>query len=173
MALISSLVIIRALSVAHITLAFFFLTAPKLIAEQNLVVILGASMRLPQPSGFDSPSDATAFVAIILAFLGLSDFTAASIRDELALSYWSSQLPVRLFFLFFVTGYTYLFKRGPETFGEAIKHTSGPADGLKNSLVFTWGFMEVTTWFWIYTSMRDEIRQLSNRQAEKDRDKNA
>ncbi|KAL9063542.1 MAG: hypothetical protein Q9157_008187 [Trypethelium eluteriae] len=121
----------------------------------------------------DAPSDATAFVAIILAFLGLSDFTAASIRDELALSYWSSQLPVRLFFLFFVTGYTYLFKRGPETFGEAIKHTSGPADGLKNSLVFTWGFMEVTTWFWIYTSMRDEIRQLSNRQAEKDRDKNA
>ena len=50
MALLSSLVIIRALSVAHITIAFFFLTAPKLIAEQNIVVILGASMHLVRPN---------------------------------------------------------------------------------------------------------------------------
>ena len=70
-------------------------------------------------------------------------------RDEYAYSYWSSQLPVRLFFLFIVTGYTYLFKRGPETFAETIGHKSGAGDTLKNSLVFTWGFMEVATWFWV------------------------
>lgn len=175
MALLSSLVIIRALSIAHITIAFFFLTAPKLIAEQNIVVILGASMQLvrldmvtrceyevlmiaatqPLPSNFDRPTDATAFIAVILAFLGLSDFTAASMRDELAYAYWSSQLPVRLFFLFFVTGYTYLFKRGADTFVGAIKSTAGPGDTLKNSLVFTWGFMEVATWFWVSAGKKE------------------
>ncbi|KAI9664924.1 MAG: hypothetical protein M1821_006372 [Bathelium mastoideum] len=123
-------------------------------------------MHLPQPSSFDKPTDATAFIAVILAFLGLSDFTAASMRDELAFSYWSSQLPVRLFFLFILTGYTYLFKRAPETFGGAVKYQGGAGDNLKNSLVFAWGFMEVATWFWAYTGMRDEIRQASIRRAE-------
>ena len=70
-------------------------------------------------------------------------------RDEIAYAYWSSQLPVRLFFLFLVTGYSYLFKRGGGTFGAAINYGHGPGDTLKNSLVFTWGFMEVATWFWV------------------------
>ena len=52
MALLSSLMIIRTLSVAHLTLAFFFLTAPRLIAEQNIVVILGASMHLVRLNSF-------------------------------------------------------------------------------------------------------------------------
>ncbi|KAI9701381.1 MAG: hypothetical protein M1820_006472 [Bogoriella megaspora] len=156
MALISSLLMIRALSVAHITLAFFFLTAPSLIAEQNIVYILGASMRLPQASSLDKPSDATAFIAILLAFLGVADFTAASAHEEIAFNYWSSQLPVRLFFLFILTGYSYLFKPSGAMFA-----SKAPGDTLKNSLVFTWGFMEVAIWFWVYTNMRDEVRQIA------------
>jgi hypothetical protein len=64
-------------------------------------------------------------------------------NEEVALAYWSSQTPVRLFFLFAVTGYTYLSKRAATVF------TAGPGDTLKNSLVFTWGFMEVAMWFWV------------------------
>ena len=128
-------------------------------SPNKVVWFLNADFRRfqPQPSNFDRPSDATAFIAVILAFLGLSDFTAASMREEIAFSYWSSQLPVRLFFLFLMTGYTYLFKRGAETFGEAIKYTSSSGDNLKNSLVFTWGFMEVATWFWVRISEKRNL----------------
>jgi Increased loss of mitochondrial DNA protein 1 len=29
-------------------------------------------------------------------------------------------------------------------------------DPLKNSLVFSWAFIEIAIWFWIYTNLRDE-----------------
>jgi hypothetical protein len=50
MAVLSALVLIRALSVFHISLAFYFLTAPHLIADQNIVFILGESMHLVLPT---------------------------------------------------------------------------------------------------------------------------
>lgn len=28
-------------------------------------------------------------------------------------------------------------------------HTAGVGDELKNSVVFTWGFVEVICWFWV------------------------
>jgi hypothetical protein len=46
MAIVSAFSTIRALSLFHITLAFYFLTNPRIIAEQNLVVILGEAMDL-------------------------------------------------------------------------------------------------------------------------------
>jgi hypothetical protein len=46
MALVSAFSAIRALSLFHITLAFYLLTNPRMIAEQNLVVILGEAMDL-------------------------------------------------------------------------------------------------------------------------------
>lgn len=46
MGLISAFTLIRAVSLFHITAAYFFLTSPKVIADQNVVFILGESMRL-------------------------------------------------------------------------------------------------------------------------------
>ena len=46
MALISAFTIIRAISLFHITAAYFFLTAPKMMADQNIVFILGEAMKL-------------------------------------------------------------------------------------------------------------------------------
>lgn len=46
MAIVSAFTMIRSLSLFHITLAFFFLTAPRMIADQNLVYILGESMKV-------------------------------------------------------------------------------------------------------------------------------
>jgi len=46
MAVLSALVLIRILSVFHLTLAFYLLTAPHLLADQNLVFILGESVHL-------------------------------------------------------------------------------------------------------------------------------
>lgn len=46
MGLISAYTLIRAVSLAHLTVAYFFLTAPKRITDQNVVFMLGESMRL-------------------------------------------------------------------------------------------------------------------------------
>lgn len=46
MAILSAFTLIRAISLFHITIAYFFLTAPRKIADQNIVYILGESMRL-------------------------------------------------------------------------------------------------------------------------------
>lgn len=46
MALISAFTIIRAISLFHLTAAYFFLAAPKVLSDQNVVFILGESMRI-------------------------------------------------------------------------------------------------------------------------------
>ena len=46
MAFITAASIIRSLSVFHLTIAYFLLTSPSVIAEQNLVFILGAAMEI-------------------------------------------------------------------------------------------------------------------------------
>ena len=46
MALISSFTLVRTISLFHLTAAYFFLTAPRMITDQNVVFILGESMRL-------------------------------------------------------------------------------------------------------------------------------
>ena len=46
MAVISAFTLIRAVSLFHLTAAYFFLTAPWLMADQNIVFILGQSQKL-------------------------------------------------------------------------------------------------------------------------------
>ena len=51
-----------------------------------------------------------------------------------------------------MTGYTYVFKSGGMGSAWVNKsgvHTAGVGDELKNSVVFTWGFLEVICWFWV------------------------
>lgn len=46
MAIINAYTLIRAVSLFHLVVAYIFLTAPKMIADQNVVFILGEAMRL-------------------------------------------------------------------------------------------------------------------------------
>jgi hypothetical protein len=46
MALLSPYTLIRAISLLHLTAAYLFLTAPRTLADQNVVFILGESMRI-------------------------------------------------------------------------------------------------------------------------------
>jgi hypothetical protein len=46
MALIGSLSLIRALGLFHIALAYFMLTSPETLGEQNIVLLLGEAMHL-------------------------------------------------------------------------------------------------------------------------------
>jgi hypothetical protein len=75
---------------------------------------------------------------------------------------------VRLVFLFALTGYTFLFKEGG-MFGGArgIAYSNSPGSYLKNSIVFSWGFIELSTWFWIYITLREERRERARALVEK------
>ncbi|KAF2178625.1 hypothetical protein K469DRAFT_598951 [Zopfia rhizophila CBS 207.26] len=169
MAVVSAFTIIRGLALFHVTLAYFFLTDPKIIADQNVVFLLGESMQLPTPRDFNKPSAATAFIALILAFFGLSDLAAIALPDEVAETYWGTQTPVRLLFLFAVIGYTFMFKEGAMFASRSREHAFNTGEGLKNSIVFTWAFLELATWFWVFVTLRDERRQKAVRLAEKRR----
>ncbi|KAH7132413.1 increased loss of mitochondrial DNA protein 1 [Dendryphion nanum] len=174
MGIISAYTIIRSLALFHLTLAVFLLRNPKLIADQNIVFILGESMQLPTPRDFHKASPTTAFIAMLFAFLGLSDLTAMSLPEEACELYWGTQTPVRLAFLFAITGYTYIFKEGGVWANKGSAYTHNVGDHLKNSVVFTWGFVEMVTWFWVFITIRDERRQrtiklLEKRKAEADR----
>ncbi|KAF2702928.1 hypothetical protein K504DRAFT_393570 [Pleomassaria siparia CBS 279.74] len=159
MGIISAYSIIRGLSLFHITLAVFFLRSPKLIADQNLVFILGEAMQLPTPREFNTPSPSNGFTAILLLFLGLTDLTALSLSDEVRESYWGTQTPVRLLFLFVLTGYSYTFKEGGIFARQGSAYVFNAGDELKNSVVFTWGFVEMAAWFWVFVTIREERRQ--------------
>lgn len=90
---------------------------------------------------------------MLLAFLGVSDLTALSMSEEVTDSYWGTQTPVRLAFLFALTGYSYAFKPGG-VFGSSGK---GAGDHLKNSVVFAFGFVELSVWFWVSCMVRDGL----------------
>jgi hypothetical protein len=104
----------------------------------------------------------------------LSDLTAVAMHEELSAEYWGAQAPVRLLFLFVLTAYTYTFKEGglfaPRT-GDFLMRAG---DTLNNSIIFTWGFLEMVAWFWVYTTLREERREkvrkvIEKRKAEADR----
>lgn len=78
------------------------------------------------------------------------------------MDYWISNVQVRLAFLFGLTGYVYLFKEGG-VFGAQSLHETSIGDSLQNSLVFTFGFMEIAVWFWVGSSqIEDSILLQSN-----------
>jgi hypothetical protein len=37
----------------------------------------------------------------------------------------------------------------------------GWGEGLKNRLVFSWAFLEMVTWFWIFVTLREERREFA------------
>ncbi|KAI9821582.1 MAG: hypothetical protein M1832_003256 [Thelocarpon impressellum] len=197
MALISGGTIIRSVSLFHLTLAYFFLNAPHRLGDQNLVFILGEAMGLPHVQAFDLPSAPSSFLAAVLAFLGISDLMAAALPDEISKYHWGNQgmsppfrvithpltstAPIRLLFFFCLTAYTYLAPTpagsksaaASSSSGLTRSHTPAAGNGLKNGMVFTWAFVEMVTWFWVYVTLRDERREASakltaKRKAEED-----
>ncbi|KAK7542321.1 increased loss of mitochondrial DNA protein 1 [Phyllosticta citribraziliensis] len=157
MAIFSAFNLIRAMSAFHMTLSYFLLNAPKKIADQNLVFLLGEAMRISEPTGFAKPSSATAIAAVFLAFWAVSDVLAVSMDEDVAFPYWANQIPTRLLFLFGITSYSYFFKPS------GLAFAPGPGDFLKNRVVFTWGFFECTMWFWAYIRMREEKFEFAKR----------
>lgn len=42
-------------------------------------------------------------------------------------------------------------------------------EGLKNRVVFTLAFVEMISWFWVWTTLREERREMALREAERRR----
>jgi hypothetical protein len=175
MAIISANNQIRSISLFHLTLAGILIKNPSMISNQGVVLLLGESMQLvhlpshsfplflptanttqPTPRDFSKPSALSAFLAIIFAFLGISDLTSLSLPAEISDEHWGLQAPVRLLFLFLVTAYTYIFKEGGMLAPRGVDWRMSANVGISNSIVFTWGFFEVAAWFWVYTTLREE-----------------
>ncbi|PHH62655.1 hypothetical protein CDD81_6801 [Ophiocordyceps australis] len=157
MPLITSKTLLTSISLFHMTLAFFFLTSPSTVNDQILVYILGESMGIPIVRGFDSPSAPLALLAVVLALLGLSDLVSLSMPEELgSLYHWGTQAPLRSFITMALVFYSYFqsvrVPRGPSSAHDASLH----GGNLTNRVVFTFAFLEMITWFWIWVTLREE-----------------
>ncbi|MCJ1252038.1 hypothetical protein MMC30_009276 [Trapelia coarctata] len=54
---------------------------------------------------------------------------------------------------------------GGNTGGSGMGGDTGGLSALSNGLVFTWGFVEMVWWFWVFVTLRDERREMSARKA--------
>jgi hypothetical protein len=71
--------------------------------------------------------------------------------------------PVRLVLFFIIAIYSYAFSSSSPMYASASYQSSSWGEGLKNRVIFTWAFVEMMTWFWIWTTLRDERRDLVQR----------
>ncbi|CCU78904.1 Ilm1p [Blumeria hordei DH14] len=167
MAIVSAATLITSLSLSHLTLAFFFLTSPMVIADQTLVFILGEAMQLPDTRSFETKSPPLAFLAALFLIIGLSDLVAISQPEEIVQVHWGSQAPIRLFLFFILTFYSYAFSPSSPVFTSARYNASSWGEGFKNRIFFTWAFIEMIAWFWVFVTLREERRALILRVQEK------
>ncbi|KFY28540.1 hypothetical protein V493_02879 [Pseudogymnoascus sp. VKM F-4281 (FW-2241)] len=128
---------------------------------------MGEAMGLPNVRAFDSPSAPLAFLGATLAIWGLSDLVAVSQPEEITNHYWSSQAPIRLVLFFALAGYSYLFSAKSPMYKTSGYISSSWGEGLKNRVLFTWAFVEMITWFWVWTTLREERREMLIKAQEK------
>ncbi|KAK0725041.1 increased loss of mitochondrial DNA protein 1 [Lasiosphaeris hirsuta] len=189
MALISARTIITSISLFHITLGFFFLTNPNTVADQSIVYLLGEAMGLPQVRSFESQSPALAFLAVVLAIIGISDLVTLSLPDEMPDHHWAMQAPLRLSLSFALSAYAFFFSpssplyaaggtssspNSSSRFIHPSAHAHAPpgynvsgwgGDALKNRVFFAFMFVETVSWFWTWVTLQEERRDTAARKA--------
>ncbi|KAI9650148.1 hypothetical protein NHQ30_000161 [Ciborinia camelliae] len=185
MGIISGATIITSLSLFHITLAFFFITNPVTIAEQSLVFIMGESMGMvsdslfpdnlrivttaaPFERSFDHPSAPISFLGVVFFFLGITDLVSISMPEEISQYHWGSQAPIRFSLNAALALYSWLFSStSPMLTSHASYRAGGWGEGLKNRIVFTWAFIEMMAWFWVFVTLREERQQIAIKHAKR------
>ncbi len=126
------------------------------------------------------------FLAAVLIIFGLCDLVAVSMPEEIARHHWGTQgplcpllqfgyddtdfsslAPVRLALFFGLTLYAFLFSSTSPLFNSRTYTPSLWGEGLKNRLVFSWAFLELVTWFWIFVTLREERREAAVKMAQR------
>ena len=112
----------------------------------------------PNVRTFDVPSAPLAMLAALLFTLGLSDLVAISQTPSVSLTHFAAQAPVRLMTFFSIALWS--FSHSPKWFtykAGAVKHHAW-GEGLNNRVVFAFAFVEMVSWFWVWTTLREERR---------------
>jgi hypothetical protein len=121
--------------------------------------------------------------------MGISDLLTLSLPEEICLvHHWSAQAPLRLGLSFVTVCYTFLFsaaspfyQKGASSPGAAgssrLPHPSAHVhvpgykpsgwggDLLKNRVFFTFMFVEMISWFWVWVTLKEERRDLAVRKS--------
>jgi hypothetical protein len=126
-----------------------------------------------------------AFLAAVLIILGICDLVAVSMPEEIARHHWGTQgllpfqylnltmlilipAPIRLALFFGLTIYSFLFSSTSPLFNSRSYTPSlWGGEGLKNRMVFSWAFLELVTWFWIFVTLREERREAAVKRAQR------
>jgi len=124
-------------------------------------------MGMPYTRAFADKSQPLAFLAFALFAVGITDLVAVSLPEEISQYHWGSQAPVRLMLFGGLAFYSYAFSASSPLYEGHSYYKSSWGEGLKNRVVFTWAFLEMITWFWVFVTLREERRELAVRQAKK------
>jgi hypothetical protein len=122
----------------------------------------------------------------VLFVAGITDLVSCSLPEEISQYHWGSQgtlssvspyifsqiiltdpAPVRLFLFGAIAFYSYTFSDSSPIYAQKTYHASSWGEGLKNRVVFTWAFVEMITWFWVFVTLREERRDIAMRIAER------
>jgi hypothetical protein len=63
--------------------------------------------------------------------------------------------------------YSYTFSDSSPIYAQKTYQASSWGEGLKNRVVFTWAFVEMITWFWVFVTLREERRDIALRIAQR------
>ena len=179
MAILTSQKLINAHATILTVIAYYFLTDPAIVLDQNVIFMLGEAMGLPHlPSSYYSYASGTsALIALLLILQSIADFNTSSLPDDQAHTYWRSAVPARVFVFFVVTGGSYLgaegaremLKGAPRRRGGSAAAAGAGMEGWRkascNSLMFTWGFLELVFWFWMFVMLREEGKVIAGKKA--------
>jgi hypothetical protein len=75
--------------------------------------------------------------------------------------------PVRLILFFTLTFYSYFLSDSSPFYASKPYSPGLWGEGLKNRVLFTWAFVEMITWFWVFVTLREERRDRAVKMAEK------
>ena len=143
----------------------------------------------PESRAFDRQSAPLGFLAAVLFVIGISDLVSVSLPEEISQYHWGSQgpplpslssppiqstsscekstAPVRLILFFCITFYSYFLSDSSPLYASKTYSASTWGEGLKNRVLFTWAFVEMITWFWVFVTLREERRDKAIKMAEK------
>ncbi|EYE99498.1 uncharacterized protein EURHEDRAFT_490387 [Aspergillus ruber CBS 135680] len=192
MALLSSKTLIQGHALFLFLLAVYLTKSPNIIIESDLVFMLGELLHIDAAPSFSRPQSPFALCGILLVADALVDLvlitkiptineiiaTAEASRYQssvttpgvmranpfvtrLATLYseiWTL-LSASRFCLFFAVSF-FVYQSNPVAWGV---ETGSGLDQLKNRVVFTYGFMEMMFWLWIYLTLREERQELVSR----------
>ncbi|KAL3489180.1 increased loss of mitochondrial DNA protein 1 [Aspergillus germanicus] len=130
------------------------------IPHINEILAMAEAARSQAPSSVDGPARirSNPFIARL-----------ASLYSEI----WTL-LSASRFCLFFAVSF-FIYQSKADAWGVIGGATGAGAGGvsgldqLKNRVVFTYGFMEMMFWFWIFLTLREERQEIAMRFAERDR----